>query len=385
METTALVLAYVGVALMVGLAGVASSIGTAITGQAAVGAMKKNGGAFGSYMILSALPGSQGLYGFVCFFLVQKGLTDPTMVQGAAIFGAGLLVGLVNIASSIYQAKVCANGIAAIGNGHDVMGKTLILAAFPELYAILTVAAVFLIAMVGGADGPMVLFTSLNLSKEIFVPITVVAYLYLGLTYGGYPYLVRAMVPKRLRAIKMKPAKKPVKQYSAATKISFAVVMCVILCLLFPVAAPLFFSLFIGVVIKESGLKHVNDFISGPMLYGSTFFLGILLGVLCDAHTLLDPTVLKLLVLGILALLISGIGGILGGYLMYFFKRGNFNPVIGIAAVSCVPTTAKVAQKIVAHDNPSSMILPDALGANIMGVITSAIIAAIYVTVVPML
>ena len=217
------------------------------------------------------------------------------------------------------------------------------------------------IAMVGGADGPMVLFTSLNLSKEIFVPITVVAYLYLGLTYGGYPYLVRAMVPKRLRAIKMKPAKKPAKQYSAATKISFAVVMCVILCLLFPVAAPLFFSLFIGVVIKESGLKHVNDFISGPMLYGSTFFLGIL------------------------ALLISGIGGILGGYVMYFIKRGNFNPVIGIAAVSCVPTTAKVAQKIVSHDNPSSMVLPDALGANVTGVITSAIIAAIYVTVIPML
>ena len=145
METTALVLAYVGVALMVGLAGVASSIGTAITGQAAVGAMKKNGGAFGSYMILSALPGSQGLYGFVCFFLVQKGLTDPTMVQGAAIFGAGLLVGLVNIAASIYQAKVCANGIAAIGQGHDVFSNTLILAVFPELYAIVALAATFLI------------------------------------------------------------------------------------------------------------------------------------------------------------------------------------------------------------------------------------------------
>lgn len=151
METTALVLAYVGVALMVGLAGVASSIGTAITGQAAVGAMKKNGGAFGSYMILSALPGSQGLYGFVCFFLVQKGLTDPTMVQGAAIFGAGLLVGLVNIASSIYQAK-SAPTYAAIGNGHDVMGKTLILAAFPELYAILTVAATYLIATLDGVN-----------------------------------------------------------------------------------------------------------------------------------------------------------------------------------------------------------------------------------------
>ena len=70
------------------------------------------------------------------------------MLQGAAIFGAGLLTGFVCLFSAYYQARICANGIAAIGNGHDVMGKTLILAAFPELYAILTVAAVFLI---GGA------------------------------------------------------------------------------------------------------------------------------------------------------------------------------------------------------------------------------------------
>jgi carboxybiotin decarboxylase len=49
------------------------------------------------------------------------------------------------------------------------------------------------IAMVGGADGPMVLLTSLTLAKHLFVPITVVAYLYLGLTYGGYPYLIRVL------------------------------------------------------------------------------------------------------------------------------------------------------------------------------------------------
>ena len=101
-------------------------------------------------MVLSALPGSQGLYGFVCFFMVNNIyslLTDDiTMLQGAAIFGIGILVGIVNLAASIYQGKVCANGIAAIGNGHNVMGKTLILAAFPELYAILTVAATFMIA-----------------------------------------------------------------------------------------------------------------------------------------------------------------------------------------------------------------------------------------------
>lgn len=130
---TTLILAYVGVALMVGLAGIASAVGTAICGQAAVGSMKKNGSAFGSYMILSALPGSQGLYGFVCFFMVRGLISaDMSMLQAAAVFGAGLLVGIVNLAAAIYRGKVCASGIAAIGNSHDVMGKTTILAAFPS-------------------------------------------------------------------------------------------------------------------------------------------------------------------------------------------------------------------------------------------------------------
>ena len=144
---SALILAYVGVALMVGLAGIASAVGTAICGQTAVGAMKKNGGAFGSYMILSALPGSQGLYGFVGYFMVSGLIVDGmSMLAGIGIFGAGLLMAIVTLSSALFQAKVCANGIAAIGNGNDVFGKTLILAAFPELYAILGVAATFLIS-----------------------------------------------------------------------------------------------------------------------------------------------------------------------------------------------------------------------------------------------
>ncbi|MFI3304422.1 MAG: ATPase [Rikenellaceae bacterium] len=146
MDSTAIILAYLGVAFMVGLAGVASAIGTSTCGQAAVGAMKKNGDAFGSYMVLTALPGSQGLYGFVAFFMIQNLISsDMSILQGAAVLGIGILVGIVNLAASIYQGRVCANGIVAIGNGHDVMGKTLILAAFPELYAILTVAATFVI------------------------------------------------------------------------------------------------------------------------------------------------------------------------------------------------------------------------------------------------
>ncbi len=145
-------LAYIGVALLVVLSGVGSTFGVSMPANAAVGAMKKNKGAFGSYIILTALPGTQGLYGFVSFFLVKNYLTTGiTFPQAAAIFGLGLIVGVVCLLSSIKQGQVCANGVAAIGNGHDVMGNTLILAAFPELYAILTVAAVFLVTSLMGA------------------------------------------------------------------------------------------------------------------------------------------------------------------------------------------------------------------------------------------
>jgi len=239
------------------------------------------------------------------------------------------------------------------------------------------------IAMVGCADGPMVLFTSLTLAKHMFVPITVVAYLYLGLTYGGYPYLIRLLIPAKLRAIKM-PAKKSLK-VTADEKLTFAVVACTVLCLLFPSAAPLFLSLFVGVAVREAGLSYFVSVIDGPLLYGATMFLGLLLGVLCEASVILDPKVLVLLVLGILALLLSGIGGIIGGYLAYFFSGRKINPVIGIAGVSCVPSTAKVAQKEVSKVRPDSIILPEALGANISGVITSAILTGIYVTLIPLL
>ena len=234
------------------------------------------------------------------------------------------------------------------------------------------------IAMVGGADGPMVLYTSLILAKDLFVPITIVAYLYLSLTYAGYPYLIRLLIPKHLRGIKMDP--KQIPSFSKAEKMSFAIISCVLLCLLLPVAAPLFMSFFLGIIIRESDVKPFVEFISGPVLYGSTFFLGLLLGVLCEAATILNPKVILLLFLGITALLISGIGGIIGGYIVYWTSGRTYNPVIGIAGVSCVPTTAKVAQKEARDANKFAIILPWAMGANICGVITSAIIAAIYVT-----
>jgi V/A-type H+-transporting ATPase subunit K len=141
-----IILAYVGVGLMIGLSGIGSAFGTSIGGNAAVGALKKNKDAFGSYLVLSALPGTQGLYGFMGFFLMKGHLVpEIEWIQAAAIFGAGLALGFVALLSAIRQGQVCANGIASIGAGNDVFGNTIILAVFPELYAIIAFAGTFLI------------------------------------------------------------------------------------------------------------------------------------------------------------------------------------------------------------------------------------------------
>lgn len=236
-------------------------------------------------------------------------------------------------------------------------------------------------SIIGGADGPMVLFASLKLAPEYFVPISIVAYLYLSLTYGGYPYLIKFLIPKDVRGKVIENKKPPKHNITSNEKLVFAVIANALLCLLFPVGAPLFLSYFIGIVIRESGITKYVKLIEDGFLYFATFFLGLMLGVLCDASTLLDPDVLKLLVLGMLALLLSGIGGIIGGYVVYLFKGKNFNPTIGIAGVSCVPSTAKVAQKEVSKVNKCSFILDYAIGANICGVITTAILTAIYITI----
>lgn len=134
---------------MVALTGIGSAIGVTICGNATVGAMKKNPDAMGSYIALSALPSSQGLYGFVGFFmalgLVQQLGASLNIIAAWAIFGAGLTLGVVGLLSAIRQAQVCANGIKTIGGGDNVFGATMVMAVFPELYAILALLVAILI------------------------------------------------------------------------------------------------------------------------------------------------------------------------------------------------------------------------------------------------
>lgn len=130
------ILGYLGLGLVLALAGIGSAIGTTTAGNAAEGGLKKRPEASGSYMVLSALPATQGIYGFVAFFIMLGKFTSGT-IGGALVFGIGVSVGLACMISAIRQGQVCANGIVGVSQGHNVFTNTLIYAALPEFYAIL--------------------------------------------------------------------------------------------------------------------------------------------------------------------------------------------------------------------------------------------------------
>ncbi|MDD4515990.1 ATPase [Massilibacteroides sp.] len=147
-------LAYIGIAAATTLSFIGSSYGVTVCGNAVVGAMKKNPGALGTYIALSALPSSNGLYGFVAYFLLQQYLVDSIpYLSAVAILCAGIILGVSSFYAAIRQAEVCANGIVGIGSGYNVFGATMVMAVFPELYSILALLVTILIG--GSLPSPM--------------------------------------------------------------------------------------------------------------------------------------------------------------------------------------------------------------------------------------
>ena len=86
-----LFIAYIGIAIMVGLSGIGSAYGVTIAGNAAIGALKKNDSAFGNFLVLTALPGTQGLYGFAGYFMFQ---TIFGILTGISSFGCRYCFGI---------------------------------------------------------------------------------------------------------------------------------------------------------------------------------------------------------------------------------------------------------------------------------------------------
>ncbi|MEG0829281.1 MAG: V-type ATP synthase subunit K [Anaerovoracaceae bacterium] len=141
--------AYLGVALSVGLCGIGSAKGVGLVGEASSGVLSEDPERFGQCLVLQALPGTQGIYGFLIGFIIMlntgmmSGDVQLSVGTGAYILAASLPIALVGLLSAIAQGRVAAAGINIIAKKPDQLSKAMVSAALVETYAILA----FLISM----------------------------------------------------------------------------------------------------------------------------------------------------------------------------------------------------------------------------------------------
>lgn len=144
-------IAFLGASLAVGLACVGSAKGVGMVGRAASGTLSVEPDKFARALILQILPGTQGLYGLVIWFLAliklgffSGGLAELSLHDGLSFFGACMPVAIGCCIFGIAQGKMCSTGLVMLAKRPNELSKSIILAIMVEFYAILALLATFL-------------------------------------------------------------------------------------------------------------------------------------------------------------------------------------------------------------------------------------------------
>lgn len=250
------------------------------------------------------------------------------------------------------------------------------------------------IAIIGGADGPTTIYTSVKLAPEILGPVALAAYTYMSLVPIIQPPIIR-LLPKKHRAVRMKPPRK----VSDLEALIFPVLLIIVTALLVPRAIPIVGMLALGNLMKESGVTELLERLVKTSANDLMNILIILLTITVGGTMSVDMInyyskimgitpleFLKMFALtflwGLIAFIASTVGGIVFGEIMYFATKGKVNPAIGAAGVSAVPMSARVVQREVSRADPGNYIIMNAMGPNVAGVIGTAIVAGIYINFV---
>ncbi len=228
------------------------------------------------------------------------------------------------------------------------------------------------IAIIGGADGPTAIYLTTKLAPHLLSAIAIAAYSYMALIPIIQPPIMKAMVPKKLRKIKMKQTR-PV---SKVEKVCFPIIVTVICTLILPSVGPLLGMLMLGNLFKESGVtERLSDTAQNALCNIVTIFLGVTVGATAMGENFLKPQTLYIIGLGLIAFAFSTFGGLLIGRIMCALSKGKINPLIGSAGVSAVPMAARVSNLEGQKADPSNFLLMHAMGPNVAGVIGSAVAA----------
>ncbi len=233
------------------------------------------------------------------------------------------------------------------------------------------------IGIIGGADGPTAIFLTTKLAPELLAPIAVAAYSYMALVPVIQPPIMRALTTKKERMIKMDQLR-PV---SKTEKIIFPIMVTIVVSLMLPPAAALIGMLMLGNLFKECGVtKRLSDTAANALINIVTIFLGVSVGASATAETFLRWETIKIVILGVLAFGVGTAAGVILGKIMNKIEGGKINPLIGSAGVSAVPMAARVSQVVGQKENPGNFLLMHAMGPNVAGVIGSAVVAGLLLS-----
>lgn len=312
-----------------------------------------------------------GLMNFLYYALIKTGFLPPIIFMGVgALTDFGPM--LRNLKLSIFGAAAQL-GIFAVLLGALAIGFT------PQEAASL--------GIIGGADGPTSIFTTIKLAPHLLGPIAIAAYSYMALVPVIIPLVVKICCTRKELSINMKEqeslgGKKTEIKNMRALKIIFPIAVTTVVAVLVPTAVPLVGMLMFGNLIKEIGsdTARIFDAAANGIMNAATVFLGLCVGATMTSKAFLNWTTLGILAGGFLAFCLSIAGGIFLVKIFNLFGKKKINPLVGATGLSAVPMASRVANEIALKYDSKNFLLNYCMASNISGVIGSAVAAGILIS-----
>jgi sodium ion-translocating decarboxylase beta subunit len=322
-------------------------------------------------LTLYQIASQHGIMNFVYYSLIKTGFLPPIIFLGV---GA-----LTDFGPMLRNLRLAFFGAAA-----QIGIFTVLISAVAFGFSLKEAAA---LGIIGGADGPTAIYTTIKLAPHLLGPIAIAAYSYMALVPVIIPFVVRMTTSKKELLINMKeqdkrfPSSSPIKDLQTL-KIIFPIAVGTVVSILVPSSVPLLGMLLFGNLVKEIGAStgRLSKAASDTILNAATIFLGLAVGATMTSKAFLNIETLLIIVGGFIAFAISIAGGIFAVKGYNLFSKKKINPLIGATGLSAVPMASRVANDIALKHDSSNHLLQYAMASNISGVIGSAVAAGVLIS-----
>ncbi|MCQ2196375.1 MAG: sodium ion-translocating decarboxylase subunit beta [Bacteroidaceae bacterium] len=312
-----------------------------------------------------------GLMNYLYYALIKSGLLPPIIFMGV---GA-----LTDFGPMLRNLKLSIFGAAAQMGIFTVLLVALLAGFTPQEAGSL--------GIIGGADGPTAIFTTIQLAPHLLGPIAIAAYSYMALVPVIIPLVVKLLCTKKELKINMKeqdklyPNKTEIKNLRVA-KIVFPIAVTTIVAIFVPTAVSLVGMLMFGNLIKEIGAdtNRLFDAASNGIMNAATIFLGLCVGATMTAEAFLNVQTLGIVAGGFCAFALSIASGIFMVKIWNLIAKKKINPLIGATGLSAVPMASRVCNEISTKYDPKNHVLNYCMASNISGVIGSAVAAGVLIS-----